>query len=240
MANECLCNLKIAGLGKEECDSLIDEIQMHGLLNACIPEPDWSKVPNESGELPAAQDKSGVLRWRDGTSDDRWYSWRSFYWGTKWVAMAKEDLRSTEDSIFCGFVSAWRPPINAILFLCRKLPDSVFTLRYKEYGLDYAGVFIAQDRRQEDVRIRASSCWDSQVVDEPELEMNLQESRHEEGEDCEPTDEEVEEWERQQDEAVARKLDQLEAELLRALSENRIESRLAIADLVEEMEDRQE
>ena len=44
-------------------------------FNSIIPEPNWEKIPNDKGELPTLvkEDWGEMLRWKDGSQDDRWY-----------------------------------------------------------------------------------------------------------------------------------------------------------------------
>ena len=92
-------------------------------FNKIIPQPDWSKIKNEDGELPVEKvikDPSGrvVAHYNEfpisGKNDERWYNWRLENWGTKWDACSVEITRDDEDYLEICFDTAWSPATPVI------------------------------------------------------------------------------------------------------------------------------
>ena len=92
-------------------------------FNKIIPQPDWSKIKNEDGELPVEKvikDPSGrvVSTYYEfpssGKQDDRWYAWSLKNWGTKWDACHVEITRDDEDYLEICFDTAWSPATPVI------------------------------------------------------------------------------------------------------------------------------
>ena len=83
-----------------------------------IPEPDWSKIPNEDGELPIKEEHKNhlgeelfhITKFASSDKQDcRWYDWRLQNWGTKWNACNVEITRDDEDYLEIRFDTAWSP-----------------------------------------------------------------------------------------------------------------------------------
>ena len=77
-----------------------------------------------------------------------WYSWRLENWGTKWDLSEQEqrevaDQLISEDCDFqAQFMTAWSPPLEAIMALSEMFPHDEFTLDYFESGCWFAGTAV--------------------------------------------------------------------------------------------------
>ena len=56
-----------------------------------------------------------------------WYSWRMVNWGTKWDVDFCE-----QKGLVYQFVSAWSPPITALINLSKKIPKLIMSLEYDD------------------------------------------------------------------------------------------------------------
>ena len=92
-------------------------------FNKIIPQPDWSTIPNEDGELPVIKEyknRLGEVAFTinefpsSGQQDDRWYSWCNQNWGTKWDACHVQITRDDKDYLEICFDTAWSPAIPVI------------------------------------------------------------------------------------------------------------------------------
>ena len=92
-------------------------------FNQIIPQPDFSKIRNEDGELPVEKiiknDQGRIIQHTNefpisGKTDDRWYGWRLQNWGTKWDACQVEITRDDENYLEICFDTAWSPATPVI------------------------------------------------------------------------------------------------------------------------------
>jgi len=98
---------------------------------------------------------------------DNWYDWKVANWGTKWDIEA-ETTPVGKNNVQIGFDSAWSPPTKVTLALSKRFPTLRFTHTYAEFGMMFAGRYIAEggeeieDDCTEDVN---SSTWQEVAVD---------------------------------------------------------------------------
>jgi hypothetical protein len=72
-----------------------------------------------------------------------WYDWRIRNWGTHWDVDAHL-IDKSEDALIYEFESPWCPPYNWIRKVALIFPDLSFELYYKEPGMCFQGVILAQ------------------------------------------------------------------------------------------------
>ena len=145
------CRNRVTVFGNEDEVSKVKDIfeSKDSVFGKIIPSPDWSKIPNEDGQLPKVREhknpKTGEVsfvttEFPDGTNDSRWYDWNIANWDTKWdiTGGVEIDEQDTEQ-IEINFNTAWSPP-EAI---CRKLrdmfPDLSVSWFFDEPGMETAG-----------------------------------------------------------------------------------------------------
>tara|TARA_B100000902_G_scaffold398810_1_gene466987 strand:+ start:855 stop:1289 length:435 start_codon:yes stop_codon:yes gene_type:complete len=107
-----------------------------------IPEPDWKNTPNDKGELPIQPDKDSMMppSFPDGTTDDRWYSWRLANWGTKWDAYEVEiDDSELHYGFEVSFDTAWSPPEEICYAIKEQFDDVSVSWFFDEPGMEVAG-----------------------------------------------------------------------------------------------------
>ena len=107
-----------------------------------IPEPDWKTTPNEKGELPIQPDKDSMMppQFPDGTTDDRWYSWRLANWGTKWDAYEVEiDDSELHYGFEVSFDTAWSPPEEICYAIKEQFDDLSVSWFFDEPVMEVAG-----------------------------------------------------------------------------------------------------
>ena len=98
------------------------------------------------------------------SSNSGWYDWHCAHWGTKWnaydvypedfpyiltsIAVQEKshnfDVRKDVEARY-DFSTAWSPPTNWLATMCGNYPDLTFTLRFKEYGMDFMGIQQCSD-----------------------------------------------------------------------------------------------
>jgi len=107
-----------------------------------IPEPDWANTPNEKGELPIQPEPDSMYppQFPDGTTDDRWYSWRLANWGTKWDAYEVEiDDSEMHNGFEVTFDTAWSPPEEICHAIKEQFDDLCVSWFFDEPGMEVAG-----------------------------------------------------------------------------------------------------
>ena len=145
------CSNRVTVFGNEDEVSKVKDIfeSKDSVFGKIIPSPDWSKIPNEDGQLPKVREhknpKTGEVsfvttEFPDGTNDSRWYDWNIANWDTKWdIAGGVEIDDYDTEQIEINFNTAWSPP-EAI---CRKLrdmfPDLSVSWFFDEPGMETAG-----------------------------------------------------------------------------------------------------
>lgn len=145
------CSNRVTVFGNEDEVSKVKDIfeSKDSVFGKIIPSPDWSKIPNEDGQLPKVREhknpKTGEVsfvttEFPDGTNDSRWYDWNIANWDTKWdIAGGVEIDDYDTEQIEINFNTAWSPP-EAI---CRKLkemfPDLSISWFFDEPGMEVAG-----------------------------------------------------------------------------------------------------
>ena len=145
------CSNRVTVFGNEDEVSKVKDIfeSKDSVFGKIIPSPDWSKIPNEDGQLPKVREhknpKTGEVsfvttEFPDGTNDSRWYDWNIANWDTKWdITGGVEVDEQDSEQIEINFNTAWSPP-EAI---CRKLrdmfPDLSVSWFFDEPGMETAG-----------------------------------------------------------------------------------------------------
>ena len=145
------CRNRVTVFGNEDEVSKVKDIfeSKDSVFGKIIPSPDWSKIPNEDGQLPKVREhknpKTGEVsfvttEFPDGTNDSRWYDWNIANWDTKWdIAGGVEIDDYDTEQIEINFNTAWSPP-EAI---CRKFrdmfPDLSVSWFFDEPGMEVAG-----------------------------------------------------------------------------------------------------
>ena len=107
-----------------------------------IPEPDWANTPNEKGELPIQPEPDSMFppQFPDGTTDDRWYSWRLANWGTKWDAYEVEiDDSEMHNGFEVTFDTVWSPPEEICHAIKEQFDDLCVSWFFDEPGMEVAG-----------------------------------------------------------------------------------------------------
>tara|TARA_B100001109_G_scaffold147282_1_gene119946 strand:+ start:173 stop:607 length:435 start_codon:yes stop_codon:yes gene_type:complete len=107
-----------------------------------IPEPDWANTPNEKGELPIQPEPDSMFppQFPDGTTDDRWYSWRLANWGTKWDAYEVEiDDSEMHNGFEVTFDTAWSPPEEICHAIKEQFDNLCVSWFFDEPGMEVAG-----------------------------------------------------------------------------------------------------
>lgn len=85
--------------------------------------------------------------------DEDWYEWQTTNWSTKWD-INKEDLSMYKEldvgHVSYSFPTAWSPPVNWLIKVCKDFPELSFELIYEESGEGYAGVMSCVNGVAED------------------------------------------------------------------------------------------
>ena len=76
-----------------------------------------------------------------------WYNWRLQHWGTKWEITniehseqgAEMQLKDNGKTYSCEFDSAWNPPLIALEYLSKQIPDLEISLDYHDEMMNYTG-----------------------------------------------------------------------------------------------------
>ena len=155
MPNDCTNSLEIKGITTDQWRSIDDsfavrdEDHQQDFLKTFIPEPDWSSLPNEEGELPTITQAVPFPHFSDGKQDTRWYDWRCKHWGTKWDVYGVCRGGTKEEPSDCfssNFLTAWSPLGEYCMAeLSKKFPGATLVNFYEEEGDDFCGVTVAKD-----------------------------------------------------------------------------------------------
>ena len=119
-----------------------DRNDARSVFGEFISEPDWTTTPNEAGELPIQPEPDSMYppRFPDGTTDDRWYSWRLANWGTKWDCYEVDiDECDLPNGFEVTFDTAWSPPEEICQALREQYPDVCISWFFDEPGMEVAG-----------------------------------------------------------------------------------------------------
>ena len=151
MPNWCENRVRLSDNGdnSEQFDRLCKLLDGPDPFNAIFPRPDFTKIPNDKGELPIKQeiknDKGEVVaetfNFPDGKNDDRWYHWCVENWGTKWEPDMYGNELSDYDSLEITFNTAWSPPEGVVEKLREKFPELSFQCFFDEPGCEIAGYY---------------------------------------------------------------------------------------------------
>ena len=190
MPNWCECHFEVENLLPSEKEVMEQHIKTNTLFSHYIPEPDWSSIPNDKGELPAEEEvknKNGEVichthRFPDGTQDIRWYGWHCAQWGTKWdINEGDIPLTPEEDggTLQANFLTAWSPPQEGVRALSEMFPDATFYLSYVETGNDFMGVslfkngeMVEKDAEPSDIKGEWMNKNHPNAYDEEEEDFN--------------------------------------------------------------------
>ena len=120
----------------------LDRNDERSVFGQFIPEPDWKTTPNDKGELPIQPEPDSMYppQFPDGTTDDRWYSWRLANWGTKWDCYAVEiDDSDMHNGFEVTFDTAWSPPEEICYAIKEQFDDLCVSWFFDEPGMEVAG-----------------------------------------------------------------------------------------------------
>lgn len=147
MPNWCHNRVSVYSENIKQVDKLFDIFNNPEPFNELIPSPDWSKTPNEDGELPVLdehKDADGKVVFttnkfpKSGKNDQRWYDWQIQNWGTKWEP-AVCNVEQCEEELEITFDTAWSPPENICRAIREQFPDVTVSWFYDEPGMEVAG-----------------------------------------------------------------------------------------------------
>ena len=151
MPNWCENRVRLSDNGdnSEQFDKLVKLLDGPDPFNAIFPRPDFTKIPNDKGELPIKEEIKNMdgevvaetFNFPDGKNDDRWYHWCVENWGTKWEPDMHGLDVSDYDSIEITFNTAWSPPEGVVEKLREKFPELSFQCFYDEPGCEIAGYY---------------------------------------------------------------------------------------------------
>ena len=151
MPNWCENRVRLSDEGdnSEQFDKLVKLLDGPDPFNAIFPRPDFTKIPNEKGELPIKREIKNsegeivaeTYDFPDGKNDDRWYHWCIENWGTKWEPDMYGNELSDYDSLEITFNTAWSPPEGVVEKLREKFPELSFQCFFDEPGCEIAGYY---------------------------------------------------------------------------------------------------
>ena len=145
------CRNRVTVFGNEDEVSKVKDIfeSKDSVFGKIIPSPDWSKIPNEDGQLPKVREhknpKTGevsfvTMEFPDGTNDSRWYDWNIANWDTKWDVTGSVEIEEEDSEIVeINFNTAWSPPEAICSKLREMFPDLSFSWFFDEPGMEVAG-----------------------------------------------------------------------------------------------------
>ena len=151
MPNWCENRVRLSDNGdnSEQFDKLVKLLDGPDPFNSIFPRPDFTKIPNDKGELPIKEEIKNMdgevvaetFNFPDGKNDDRWYHWCVENWGTKWEPDMHGLDVSDYDSLEITFNTAWSPPEGVVEKLREKFPDLSFQCFFDEPGCEIAGYY---------------------------------------------------------------------------------------------------
>ena len=151
MPNWCYNRVQLSDNGEtsEQFDRLCKILDGDNPFNEIYPRPDFSKIPNNKGELPKKEvrkNDKGEIVWEtfnfsDGKNDDRWYHWCIDNWGTKWEPDMHEVGYEDSEMLELVFNTAWSPPQGVVEKMREKYPNLTFQCFYDEPGCEIAGYY---------------------------------------------------------------------------------------------------
>ena len=150
MPNWCNNRVNLSDNGNtEQFDRLCEIMNGPNPFNTIFPRPDFTKIPNDKGELPIKEEIKNMdgevvaetFNFPDGKNDDRWYHWCVDNWGTKWEPDMHGNEMSDYDSLEITFNTAWSPPEGVVEKLREKFPELSFQCFYDEPGCEIAGYY---------------------------------------------------------------------------------------------------
>ena len=142
MPNHCHNRVTFYSEDTTVIQRLYNIFKSDNIFTQFIPEPDWKTTPNEKGELPIQPEKDSMMppQFPDGTTDDRWYSWRLANWGTKWDAYEVEiDDSEMHYGFEVSFDTAWSPPEEICYAIKEQFDDLSVSWFFDEPGMEVAG-----------------------------------------------------------------------------------------------------
>ena len=142
MPNHCHNRVTFYSEDTTVIQRLYNIFKSDNIFTQFIPEPDWKTTPNEKGELPIQPEKDSMMPppFPDGTTDDRWYSWRLANWGTKWDAYEVEiDDSELHYGFEVSFDTAWSPPEEICYAIKDQFDDLCVSWFFDEPGMEVAG-----------------------------------------------------------------------------------------------------
>jgi len=151
MPNWCENRVRLSDNGdnSEQFDKLVKLLDGPDPFNSIFPRPDFTKIPNDKGELPIKEEIKNMdgevvaetFNFPDGKNDDRWYHWCIDNWGTKWNPSELDIEYQDDEQLELTFSTAWSPPEGVMQVLKDKYPDLGFTCFYDEPGMEIAGYY---------------------------------------------------------------------------------------------------
>ena len=146
MPNWCHNRVSFYSDNEEQLKQVYEIFENDEPFNAIVPAPDWKNTPNDKGELPVKREHKNpdgkvvytTYDFPDGKNDDRWYSWNTNNWGTKWE-LGERDCEQDENTLECEFQTAWSPPEGIYQALREQFPDVSISWFFDEPGMQVAG-----------------------------------------------------------------------------------------------------
>ena len=142
MPNHCHNRVTFYSEDTTVIQRLYNIFKSDNIFTQFIPEPDWKTTPNDKGELPIQPEKDSMMppQFPDGTTDDRWYSWRLANWGTKWDAYEVEiDDSELHYGFEVSFDTAWSPPEEICYAIKEQFDDLSVSWFFDEPVMEVAG-----------------------------------------------------------------------------------------------------
>ena len=151
MPNHCYNRVQISNDAEDnskQFDELVAIFESQKPFSKIIPIPDYTKIPNEDGELPVRvehKDADGKVLFtttefpKSKKADQRWYDFCVNNWGTKWEAYDFCTMDIEEDSAEFTFNTAWGPADGIFDKIREDYPDVGISWFYDEPGCELAG-----------------------------------------------------------------------------------------------------